>query len=131
MGRGGEQGAGRAQDCACTARGAVRRRRAVAAIGVAVARASSAGSASSRRFGREYKVPFEGDYYRELPSERPPAIVGYLYRSGSSGPTTWWRPSWTWRGAGHLAIREVQYEDRSLMEKFGGAYRSSTTTSIG
>ncbi len=32
------------------------------------------------KYGKESKGDFDGDYYRELPSDRPPVEVGYLYR---------------------------------------------------
>ncbi len=32
------------------------------------------------KYGREFKGEFDGDYYRELPSLRPPVEAGYLYR---------------------------------------------------
>lgn len=32
------------------------------------------------KYGKEFKGDFDGDYYRELPSERPPVEAGYLYR---------------------------------------------------
>ena len=35
-----------------------------------------------RRYGREYMPSFQGDFYRELPSSAPPALVGYLSRFG-------------------------------------------------
>jgi uncharacterized membrane protein len=34
------------------------------------------------RYGREYKPSFEGQYFRDMPSEDPPAVVGALYRMG-------------------------------------------------
>jgi uncharacterized membrane protein len=34
------------------------------------------------RYGREHKTDFEGEYYRELPTDDPPALVGYLYKMG-------------------------------------------------
>lgn len=32
------------------------------------------------KYGKEHKGDFDGEYYRELPSERPPAETGYLHR---------------------------------------------------
>ncbi|HDP70648.1 MAG TPA: DUF2207 domain-containing protein [Actinobacteria bacterium] len=34
-------------------------------------------------YGKEHKTDFEGEYYRELPADYPPAIMGYLWRFGS------------------------------------------------
>lgn len=34
------------------------------------------------KYDREYKSDFYGEYYRELPAEYEPAIMGYLYRFG-------------------------------------------------
>lgn len=39
-----------------------------------------------RRFGRPYATTFQGDYYRELPADYPPAEMGVLWRFGD--PTT-------------------------------------------
>lgn len=33
-------------------------------------------------YGREYKVDFQGEYYREPPQNYPPAVLGYLWRFG-------------------------------------------------
>ncbi len=35
------------------------------------------------RYGKEYKPQFQGDYYRETPSDDPPAIVSYLMGFGN------------------------------------------------
>lgn len=35
------------------------------------------------RYGKEYTPSFEGQYFRDLPSEDPPAVVGALYRMGN------------------------------------------------
>ena len=34
-------------------------------------------------FGKEYRVDFQGEYYRELPQDYPPAITSYLWDFGS------------------------------------------------
>ena len=36
-------------------------------------------------FGREHKPSFSGQYFRELPAELPPAVVGVLWRMGGQG----------------------------------------------
>ncbi|MDI6799788.1 MAG: DUF2207 domain-containing protein [Actinomycetota bacterium] len=33
-------------------------------------------------FGKEYSPSFDGDYFRELPAEYPPAVMGYLVKFG-------------------------------------------------
>lgn len=37
-----------------------------------------------RKYDREYKSSFEGEYYRELPSDIPPAHMSYLYYFGKT-----------------------------------------------
>jgi uncharacterized membrane protein len=72
------------------------------------------------RFGREHSVSFAGDYYRELPSERAPAVVGYLYRSGVVGSDDMVATILDLARRGYFKIREVEHQDRSLLEKLGG-----------
>lgn len=38
-----------------------------------------------RRHGKEFRPSFDGPYFRELPAELPPAVVGALMRWGSVG----------------------------------------------
>ncbi|MDH4139184.1 MAG: DUF2207 domain-containing protein [Coriobacteriia bacterium] len=35
------------------------------------------------RHGKEHRTQFQGEYYRELPAEMPPALVGALWRMGN------------------------------------------------
>ncbi|MBD3348814.1 MAG: DUF2207 domain-containing protein, partial [Candidatus Eisenbacteria bacterium] len=72
------------------------------------------------RFGREHRVSFAGDYYRELPSERPPAVVGYLYNSGAVTASDMVATIMDLARRGYLRIREEKHEDRSFLEKMGG-----------
>lgn len=72
------------------------------------------------RFGREHTVPFEGDYYRELPSERPPAIVGYLYRSGSVTTDDMVATIMDLARRGHIKITETEREKPTFLGIGGG-----------
>jgi uncharacterized membrane protein len=72
------------------------------------------------RFGREHDVRFEGDYFRELPSERQPALVGYLMTSGMVGSGDMVGTIMDLARRGYLTIEEVKQEDRGFLEKLGG-----------
>jgi len=72
------------------------------------------------RFGREHDVTFDGDYYRELPSERPPAEVGYIMSSGYVGSGDMVATIMDLARRGYLRIEEIHHDDRGLLEKLGG-----------
>ena len=72
------------------------------------------------RYGREHRVRFEGQYFRDLPSERPPAEVGYLMRSGDVNAQDMVATIMDLARRGYFGIREEQHTDRSLLEKLGG-----------
>ncbi|MCK4409815.1 MAG: DUF2207 domain-containing protein, partial [Candidatus Eisenbacteria sp.] len=72
------------------------------------------------RFGREHDVTFDGDYFRELPSERQPALVGYLMSSGMVGSGDMVGTIMDLARRGYLTIEEVKHEERGFLEKLGG-----------
>ena len=37
-----------------------------------------------KKYDKEYESPFEGEYYRELPNDMPPAHMSYMYRFGKT-----------------------------------------------
>jgi uncharacterized membrane protein len=72
------------------------------------------------RFGREHEVRFEGDYFRELPSERQPALVGYLMTSGMVGSGDMVGTIMDLARRGYLTIEEMKHEERGFLEKLAG-----------
>lgn len=37
-----------------------------------------------KKYDKEYESPFDGEYYRELPNDMPPAHMSYMYRFGKT-----------------------------------------------
>ncbi|MDO8885684.1 DUF2207 domain-containing protein [Candidatus Oleimmundimicrobium sp.] len=57
-------------------------------------------------FGKEYKTDFEGEYYRELPADYPPAVMGYLWRFGSINTEDMVSTIMDLARRGHMKIKE-------------------------
>ncbi|MCK4512510.1 DUF2207 domain-containing protein, partial [bacterium] len=72
------------------------------------------------KYGREHNVEFEGDYFRELPSDRPPAEVGYLFRSGVIGAGDMVATILDLAKGGYITITETIEEKHGPLNLLGG-----------
>lgn len=70
-----------------------------------------------RRFARPYETTFQGDYYRELPADYPPAEMGVLWRFGDPTTDDFTATILDLARRGHIRIDETRQESRGL---FGG-----------
>lgn len=70
------------------------------------------------KYGKEYKPQFFGDYYRDLPSNDPPALVSYLMKFGQkAGGTEFTATVMDLVRRGYLRLEEVEREKRFLFTK--------------
>lgn len=67
------------------------------------------------RYGKEYR-PEVPEYYHDLPTDQPPAVVGYLYRFGKSSVNDVTATFLDLARRGHLRITQ-RVEDRLLRDK--------------
>lgn len=76
------------------------------------------------RFGKEYKVDFQGEYLRELPKDYPPAILGYLWHFGNTTFTDITATLLDLARRKHLVIKELKTESKGLFgTKTGTDYK--------
>ncbi|MBI4280003.1 MAG: DUF2207 domain-containing protein, partial [Armatimonadetes bacterium] len=61
-----------------------------------------------RRYGKEHRSQFDGEYYRELPARYPPAVLGALWRWGTPRPEDFAATIIDLARRGYLRIDEEQ-----------------------
>lgn len=71
------------------------------------------------QYGREYRPEFDGDYYRELPAEYSPAVLGVLWRFGSPGTEDFTAEIMNLARRGYLRIVERQTERKRALGLLG------------
>ncbi|MCW3490165.1 DUF2207 domain-containing protein [Dethiobacter alkaliphilus] len=67
-----------------------------------------------KRYGKEYKPDFDGDYYRELPADYTPAELGVLWRFGTTQPEDLTATLVDLARKGHLSLEEYDPQKRGL-----------------
>ncbi len=70
-----------------------------------------------RRFGREHRPSFEGDYYRELPGEYTPAELGVLWRFGKTAAEDLTATILDLARKGWVQIEEYETEAKGFLRK--------------
>lgn len=81
------------------------------------------------RFGKEYR-PAVGEYFRELPGDYPPAVMGYLYRYGRSRPEDVTATFLDLARRGYVSIDQV-VEERFLSDRTETRLRALNKVSPG
>jgi len=71
------------------------------------------------KYDREYRPEFEGDYYRELPAEYTPAVLGVLWRFGAPGTEDLTAEIMNLARRGYLKIVEKQTEKKRAFGLLG------------
>lgn len=71
------------------------------------------------KYGREYRPEFHGDYYRELPGEYSPAVLGVLWRFGSPSTEDFTAEIMNLARRGYLRIVERQTEHKRAFGLLG------------
>lgn len=90
------------------------------AIGVAICAVAAAIYLSLHfKYGREYKPEFEGDYYRELPADYSPAVLGVLWRFGSPNTEDFTAEIMNLARRGYLRIVEKRTERKRAFGLLG------------
>ncbi len=72
-----------------------------------------------RKYGREYRADFDGDYYRDLPGDYSPAELGILWRFGKTTPADLTATILDLARKGYVTLEEDRREIR-------GIFRSKT-----
>lgn len=70
-------------------------------------------------YGREFKPDFDGDYYRELPADYSPAVLGVLWRFGSAGTEDFTAEIMNLARRGYLRIVEKRTESKRVFGLLG------------
>ncbi len=68
-------------------------------------------------YGKEHETDFKGEYYRELPADYPPAIMGYLWRFGSINTEDMVSTMMDLARRGHMKIKEKVVIRKGLFKK--------------
>ncbi len=68
-------------------------------------------------YGKEYETNFEGEYYRELPADYPPAVMGYLWHFGSVNTEDMVSTMMDLARRGYMKIKEEMVIRKGLFRK--------------
>ena len=77
-----------------------------------------------RRFGREYTPSLPGEYYRDIPGDLPPAVIQYLWKTGSIDDKAIPATLLDLANKGVVRIDQVSEQERGLFgDKQATSYR--------
>ena len=70
-----------------------------------------------RRYFKEYRPGFAGDYYRDLPADYTPAELGVLWNFGNPAPRDLVATIFDLARKGYIIIREIETTQKTLLGK--------------